>query len=131
MDIPLIFIAYFYFQHVGDLGNVLADPDGRAVFRIMDRLVKVWDIIGRSIVITENEDDLGTGESKLSAVDGNSGKRLACGIIARSAGLFENSKKICACDGLTLWDEKNKPIAGSSRQQKQDQEELQPSASRL
>ncbi|XP_034249014.1 copper chaperone for superoxide dismutase isoform X2 [Thrips palmi] len=117
-------------RHVGDLGNVLADTDGRAVFRIVDRLVKVWDIIGRSIVITESEDDLGTGEKEISKVDGNSGHRLACGIIARSAGLFENSKKICACDGLTLWDEKNKPLAGSSRQQKQEQEEgLQPSSS--
>ena len=43
--------------------------------------------------------------------------RLACGIIARSAGLFENSKKICACDGLTLWDEKNAPLSGSKRTQ--------------
>lgn len=97
----------------------------------MDRLVKVWDIIGRSIVITESEDDLGTGATEISKVDGDSGERLACGIIARSAGLFENTKKICACDGLTLWDEKNKPLAGSSRQQKQDQEGLQPAASRL
>lgn len=121
----------FCFQHVGDLGNVIVDSDGRTVFRIIDPLLKVWDIIGRSIVITESEDDLGTGANTLSKVDGNSGERLACGIIARSAGLFENTKKICACDGLTLWDEKNKPLAGSSRQQKQEQEGMQPSASRL
>lgn len=41
--------------------------------------------------------------------------RLACGIIARSAGMFENSKRICACDGVTLWDERDKPLAGPSR----------------
>lgn len=34
--------------------------------------------------------------------------RLACGIIARSSTLFQNTKKICACDGLTLWDERDK-----------------------
>lgn len=44
--------------------------------------------------------------------------RLVCGIIARSAGLFENTKKICACDGVTQWDERDVPIAGSERQQK-------------
>ncbi|CAB1351491.1 unnamed protein product, partial [Coregonus sp. 'balchen'] len=27
------------------------------------------------------------------------GYRLACGIIARSAGLFQNAKQICECDG--------------------------------
>ena len=31
--------------------------------------------------------------------------RLTCGIIARSAGLFQNSKKVCTCDGVTIWEE--------------------------
>lgn len=31
--------------------------------------------------------------------------RIACGVIARSPGLFQNEKKICACDGVTIWDE--------------------------
>ena len=43
--------------------------------------------------------------------------RLACGIISRSAGLFENTKKICACDGVTLWEERNRPLAGPNRRQ--------------
>ncbi|GLD74828.1 copper chaperone for superoxide dismutase-like protein [Lates japonicus] len=40
---------------------------------------------------------------------------LACGIIARSAGLFQNPKQICACDGVTLWEERDRPIAGKGR----------------
>ncbi|KAK3907898.1 Copper chaperone for superoxide dismutase [Frankliniella fusca] len=116
-------------RHAGDLGNVEAGADGRAVFRIVDPILKVWDIIGRSIVVTDSEDDFGLTANEQSKIDGNSGQRLACGIIARSAGLFENSKKICACDGLTLWDEKNKPLAGNSRQSKIPQQE--PTASRL
>ena len=36
--------------------------------------------------------------------------RLACGIVARSSGLFQNPKQICACDGLTLWDERDRNI---------------------
>ncbi|XP_022197059.2 copper chaperone for superoxide dismutase [Nilaparvata lugens] len=96
-------------RHTGDLGNIKADSDGRATFRLVDRVLKVWDIIGRSIVVTAGRDDLGLGSTAQSPVDGNSGERLACGIISRSAGVFENSKKICACDGLTLWDEREKP----------------------
>lgn len=42
-------------------------------------------------------------------------RRLACGIIARSAGLFQNPKQICACDGVTLWEERDRPIAGKGR----------------
>ena len=46
-------------RHVGDLGNVLAGQDGRASFRITDKLVKVWDVIGRSVVVAASQDDLG------------------------------------------------------------------------
>ncbi|XP_037696686.1 copper chaperone for superoxide dismutase [Choloepus didactylus] len=102
-------------RHRGDLGNVHADADGRATFRIEDEQLKVWDVIGRSLVIDEGEDDLGRGGHPLSKITGNSGERLACGIIARSAGLFQNPKQICSCDGLTIWEERGRPIAGEGR----------------
>ncbi|XP_053575951.1 copper chaperone for superoxide dismutase isoform X2 [Bombina bombina] len=102
-------------RHVGDLGNILANSEGRASFRMEDERLKVWDIIGRSVVVDEGEDDLGRGLHPLSKVTGNSGNRLACGIIARSAGLFENAKQICSCDGVTIWEERDYPIAGPER----------------
>lgn len=43
--------------------------------------------------------------------------RIACGIIARAAGINENFKRICACDGITLWDERNVPSAGGARKE--------------
>ena len=92
-------------RHAGDLGNVVADERGRGTFRLEEREMKVWDIIGRAFAVTEGADDLGQGGGGSSAVDGNSGQVLACAIIARSAGLFQNSKKICTCDGKTLWEE--------------------------
>ncbi|XP_034188642.2 copper chaperone for superoxide dismutase isoform X1 [Osmia lignaria lignaria] len=98
-------------RHVGDLGNIAVDELGRATFRKVDKLIKISDIIGRSLVITEKADDLGRTDSPTSKIDGNSGNRLACGIIARSSGLFQNTKKICACDGLTLWDERDKALS--------------------
>uniref|UniRef100_A0A3Q3WHP2 Superoxide dismutase copper chaperone n=1 Tax=Mola mola TaxID=94237 RepID=A0A3Q3WHP2_MOLML len=102
-------------QHVGDLGNIVAGLDGRASFRLEDSQIKqVWDVIGRSLVVDAGEDDLGRGVHPLSKQTGNSGE-LACGIIARSAGLFQNPKQICACDGVTMWDERERPIAGKGR----------------
>merc|ERR1712025_753381 len=50
-------------RHVGDLGNVTAGEDGRASFRLTDRLIKVWDVIGRSVVVASKPDDLGLGSS--------------------------------------------------------------------
>ncbi len=129
-------------RHVGDLGNVRADGDGRATFRFADDLLKVWDVVGRSLVVAEGRDDLGQGghprskvtkdhtvnssvlflrKKKSSQIDGNCGAPLSCGIIARSAGLFQNSaKKFCACDGVTIWDERSVPAAGEGRSQGQE-----------
>ena len=102
-------------RHVGDLGNIKTDKFGRAEFKFSDNLVKVSDIIGRSIAVAEGKDDLGETDHPLSSVNGNCGNLLSCGIIARSAGLFQNTKRICACDGVTLWDERDKPLAGTGR----------------
>ncbi|XP_008426123.1 copper chaperone for superoxide dismutase isoform X2 [Poecilia reticulata] len=60
-------------RHVGDLGNIVAGPDGRASFRLEDRQLKVWDVIGRSLVVDSGEDDLGRGGHSLSKLTGNSG----------------------------------------------------------
>ncbi|CAB3242587.1 unnamed protein product [Arctia plantaginis] len=102
-------------RHAGDLGNIVADETGRATFRIVDNVLKVWDIIGRSVAVTEQRDDLGQGSSPTSKIDGDSGKPIACGIIARSAGIFQNPKRICACDGVVVWDERDRPLAGKGR----------------
>ncbi|EDW85669.1 uncharacterized protein Dwil_GK23033 [Drosophila willistoni] len=97
----------------GDLGQIQADADGRATFRFVASVLEVWDIIGRAVVITD--------KSKISSDQDpkNQGdERIACGIIARSAGILQNFKRICACDGINLWDERNKPAAGKGRSQK-------------
>lgn len=88
-------------QPVGNLANITSDPDGRAKFKFVSSSLPIWDIIGRSLVVKE--------------INADQEKKLACGIIARSAGIFQNYKKICACDGVTLWDERDRPLAGSGR----------------
>lgn len=76
---------------------VVTDSDGRATFRLQDNNLAVQDLIGRSVVVSKDDE------------------RLGCGIIARSAGIFENYKKICACDGVALWDERDRQLAGKGR----------------
>ena len=71
-------------RHVGDLGNVSAGKNGVATFDIVDRFVKLrgkYSVIGRSLVVHEDEDDLGAGNHEDSHTTGHSGKRLACGVI--------------------------------------------------
>jgi Cu-Zn family superoxide dismutase len=65
-------------RHTGDLGNLVADAQGRAHY---DRLAAALqlrgpdNIIGRSVVVHENPDDYRTQPS------GGSGARIACGVI--------------------------------------------------
>ncbi len=71
-------------RHVGDLGNVSAGEDGVAKFDFTDKLVKLngpLSVIGRTMVVHADQDDLGKGGVELSKTTGNAGARLACGVI--------------------------------------------------
>lgn len=73
-------------RHVGDLGNIVANKKGIAKFVIKDKLVKLsgkYSVIGRSIVVHADEDDLGKGNHSDSLTTGHSGNRIACGVIGR------------------------------------------------
>ncbi|GLH05451.1 hypothetical protein R5R35_001503 [Gryllus longicercus] len=71
-------------RHVGDLGNVTAGADGVAKVSISDNIISLsgdHSIIGRTLVIHADIDDLGKGGHELSKSTGNAGARLACGVI--------------------------------------------------
>ncbi|KAG2227632.1 hypothetical protein INT45_004673 [Circinella minor] len=74
-------------RHAGDLGNVVADKDGKATLKVTDNQVKLigpHSVIGRTIVVHAGEDDLGLGGHELSKATGNAGDRWACGVIGIS-----------------------------------------------
>ncbi|CDO96560.1 unnamed protein product [Kluyveromyces dobzhanskii CBS 2104] len=65
----------------------------------------VWELIGRSFVVTSNREHTVTNDSDISVG----------GILARSAGIWENDKEVCACSGKTLWQERKDAIQHNIR----------------
>jgi Cu-Zn family superoxide dismutase len=63
-------------HHQGDLGNIEADAQGVAKINVKATGVSLGNIIGRSIVVHADPDDLTTQPS------GNAGARVAVGVIA-------------------------------------------------
>jgi superoxide dismutase, Cu-Zn family len=65
-------------RHEGDMGNIEADTSGKAHLEYIDNTLSLegeTSIIGRSVIIHKNEDDL------KSQPAGNAGPRVACGVI--------------------------------------------------
>ena len=67
-------------RHTGDLGNVMG-PVFEAQYRLKN--IQVDDLLGRSMIIHEDPDDLGQGPFEDSITTGHSGKRIGCAIIGR------------------------------------------------
>lgn len=76
-------------RHVGDLGNIESQGESEeAVLQLEDQFVKLsgpQSVVGRSVVLHADEDDLGLGGHADSKLTGHAGARLACGVIALSA----------------------------------------------
>ena len=80
-------------RHVGDLGNLKTDEKGVGYMAVSDPFIKLFgdtSVIGRSMVVHEQEDDLGRGNFPDSKTTGHSGGRVACGVI----GLCESFKNL-------------------------------------
>jgi Cu-Zn family superoxide dismutase len=73
-------------RHTGDLGNISLGPDG-SPFQKRYRLknLPIEQLYGRSVIVHEDEDDLGHGSHDDSKTTGHSGARIACAIIGRIA----------------------------------------------
>jgi Cu-Zn family superoxide dismutase len=72
-------------RHVGDLGNIKTNAKGEAKYSFCDSVIKLRgtksNIIGRGLIIHEDEDDCGKGGNAESLKTGNAGKRIACSVI--------------------------------------------------
>lgn len=81
----------------GSLGTFEVGADGRgSVF--LDQPFQIWEIIGHAMVVSPRDESDGTP----LANDVNT----VAGVIARSAGVWDNDKMVCSCTGKTLWEER-------------------------
>lgn len=78
-------------RHVGDLGNITANSQGISKSKLSDKMIKLrgskYNIIGRSLVIHQDEDDLGLGQGdkrEESLKTGNAGARIGCAVIGHA-----------------------------------------------
>jgi Cu-Zn family superoxide dismutase len=71
-------------RHTGDLGNIEI-KSGHNYFKKVYFLnnITVQNLWGRSIIVHEDEDDLGKGTFEDSKSTGHSGARIGCGIFGR------------------------------------------------
>lgn len=84
----------------GVFGAVEVDAKGQGnVF--LDRPVAVWELIGRSMVISKDKD----GPFKKEDPD------TLVGVIARSAGVWDNDKMVCSCSGKNVWEERKEQVS--------------------
>ncbi|KAJ3706677.1 hypothetical protein LUZ61_010382 [Rhynchospora tenuis] len=81
---------YLSEEPLGDLGTLGVLENGEAQFSVAKEKLKVAELIGRSVVVYDTEDKSDPG--------------IAAAVIARSAGVGENYKKLCTCDGVTIWE---------------------------
>lgn len=67
--------------HYGDFGNITVDENGNCETTIVALYVRMKDVLGRSLIVHADEDDLGLGPYPDSRTTGHSGKRILWGII--------------------------------------------------
>ena len=87
-------------QDRGLLGTVQVGHDGRGT-AFVDHPFQIWEVIGHAMVLTKQEDD---------AVRLTNDQNTVVGVIARSAGVWDNDKTICSCTGKTLWEERKEQV---------------------
>ena len=79
-------------RHLGDLGNIEADKNGNCETTMYVKHLKLrgnkYNIMGRSIVVHADPDDLGKGGNMESLKTGNAGKRIGCAVIGYKTGYY-------------------------------------------
>jgi copper chaperone for superoxide dismutase len=84
-------------DRAGELGSLVVDKDGRGEL-VGEVDWRVWEMVGRGIVVQRKADERGGGDGTV------------VGVVARSAGLWENEKVVCGCSGKTVWEEREEMV---------------------
>ncbi|KAK4619436.1 Superoxide dismutase 1 copper chaperone [Fulvia fulva] len=66
----------------------------------VDKAIQIWEMIGRSVVVSR----------KMEQFEREDADTLV-GVVARSAGVWDNDKTVCSCSGKTVWEERKEQTA--------------------
>jgi copper chaperone for superoxide dismutase len=67
----------------------------------LDRPIQIWEMIGRAITVSKRLEQ-GKAREQLEKEDADT----FVGVVARSAGVWQNEKTVCSCSGKTVWEER-------------------------
>jgi copper chaperone for superoxide dismutase len=87
-------------QPKGYLSTVQVGEDGRGA-AFVDLPFQIWEVIGHAMVLTRQDEDVKPLDNDQDTV---------VGVIARSAGVWDNDKTVCSCTGKTLWEERKDEV---------------------
>ena len=86
----------------GVLGTVEIGPNGYGN-AFINRPFQVWEVIGHALVVSRHDES--DGAPLRNEED------TVVGVIARSAGVWDNDKTVCSCTGKTLWQERKDEVS--------------------
>ncbi|KAK0637230.1 superoxide dismutase [Bombardia bombarda] len=90
----------------GDLGTIEIGADGRGS-AFIGHAFQVWEVTGHALAISRVDgQEGGKGGDGVLENDENT----VVGVIARSAGMWDNDKTVCSCTGKTLWEEREDEV---------------------
>jgi copper chaperone for superoxide dismutase len=69
----------------------------------IDKPIQIWEMIGRGMIVSKQHE----GDGKFDKND----EDTLVGVIARSAGVWDNDKTVCSCSGKTLWEERKDEVS--------------------
>lgn len=88
----------------GELGQLEVGRDGKGSV-LLAREVGVSEIIGRAMVVSKEKPEAGTRTFR------DDDRATVVGVIARSAGVWDNDKTVCSCSGKSVWEERTEQVA--------------------
>ena len=92
----------------GMLGELEVDGKKRGVL-VGEVGWRVWELVGRGLCVERM-----IGEETTTEADGRGSggeaREEVVGVVARSAGVWENEKVVCGCSGKTVWEEREEMV---------------------